>query len=526
MGAGAEEAIPRAHRSGRRRNRRDGGHSRQELFPTTEDRLEQADKRYAGGSIFRLPKHVVEMRFIRSVLFIVTLLLLHQKAEAGAWVRKNYFVPRDQWPRSFPAGAASVYLHYAGNYGTLPARDKATDTLWNLSSFLDTMALRPQYGSFTFTIVFEKGNVLDSAWRLDRKLRLLARCYRTGSNDRELLRIRDYDSTGKLLRTVSYNYLASIAANERSTAPDIQKAQTGRIHPALLRRNPVPYDNFDPALTIQDVWILSVGIDYYGAITFQSCVSDARSYVDFFKQTHYRTSQDSSAHSFHSFVLTDSMATKANILRALETIARDADESDIFIFNFSGQSNYLELDSLPKRNYFFTWEIAGRPDRPLNRRTGSTQGLSSLMFSLEELLQRMLLIPAQRQLVITEAGPSGEFKTELLRRVVAGARETAGILNKSRVLILPNDSGLDYTDCNEKTVKMGPIAYAISQLNLPSIDDFFNEERQNSIELQLKHTLYSCGISYANYLDVFFEKRFFKQYRSLFNEGETETARG
>ncbi|RYY89005.1 MAG: caspase family protein, partial [Chitinophagaceae bacterium] len=40
------------------------------------------------------------------------------------------------------------------------------------------------------------------------------------------------------------------------------------------------------------------------------------------------------------------------------------------------------------------------------------------------------------------------------------------------------------------------------------------------------HTLYSCGISYANYLDVFFEKRFFKQYRSLFNEGETETARG
>ncbi|RYY41642.1 MAG: caspase family protein [Chitinophagaceae bacterium] len=463
------------------------------------------------------------MRF-RARYFLLSLLLclLHQAAQAGVIARKNYFVPQQQWPSAIPRSATSVYLHYVGNYGSIPQDARNTDTIWHLQSFLDSIGKGGK--NISFTVAFAHKAVLDSAWRLDASLRLIERCHTIRSGG--LLRIRVEAKAGKPARTLSFNYLAWRKKTAETERPGYNHGAPTSIDPQMLQRYPIPIEYFDAAFTVGDLWILSIGIDDYADVLYRSCKSDARHLAEYFRRTQESTTLDSGATSVHTFFLADSMATKARILTALETIAGRAEESDIFIFNFSGESNYLELDSLPKRNYFFPWNVAGLPPNPRLRNPKEGQMLSSAMFSLEELLQRSLLIPAQRQLFITEAGPSGEFKIELLRRLVASSRESAGILNKSRVLLLPNEMGDDITRCSDSTIKAGPIAYAVGRLNLTSVSDFFEESQQSGIEFQLKQTLLGCDADYANYMDVFFEKRFFKQYRTLFSNDETEATRG
>src|SRR5690349_14072927 len=116
------------------------------------------------------------MRLLTRVLCILLICLLQHQARAGMLVRKNYFVAQSQWPTAVPRTASFLFLHYYGNYGSLPIDARSTDTIWNLKTFLDSVQ-GTRSNSVSYSVAFAHGGTLDSAWRLDGGLKLIERCH-------------------------------------------------------------------------------------------------------------------------------------------------------------------------------------------------------------------------------------------------------------------------------------------------------------------------------------------------------------
>ncbi len=91
-----------------------------------------------------------------------------------------------------------------------------------------------------------------------------------------------------------------------------------------------------------DLYIISVGIDEYQSKEFKLrfAKADAVSIADEFEKRGKETFE-----TIKKVVLLDNQATKSGIVNAFETIARDAQPDDVFIFNFAGigGTHYKEL---------------------------------------------------------------------------------------------------------------------------------------------------------------------------------------
>lgn len=265
------------------------------------------------------------------------------------------------------------------------------------------------------------------------------------------------------------------------------------------------------------VWILSVGIDDYGSIVFKNCKSDASSFIEFFKDQYRRLYKiDAEKPNFNSFLLLDKDATKDSIMKVLKIIASKASPKDYFIFNYSGESNTLPIDSVTSKTFFYPYEVTGEVYKPSNRNKNDTSDVKKQMLSLQIVQEHIQLIPAIRQLIISEAGPSAKFKSEFIKMLMQNSPEVASILNKNRVIIIPNNSGLDNFKCKGTNIAKGPINYFITSLDaLYNVYDIFNPKNAPALTYQLESPQYTCDYFFEQYFKVFFERDFLKEYNDI-----------
>jgi hypothetical protein len=270
--------------------------------------------------------------------------------------------------------------------------------------------------------------------------------------------------------------------------------------------------------------VLSIGIDDYGEVRWENSRSDATSMAehavkDFKKKFPYMGEWN-----VHEYVLLDSQATRRNIIAALQDIARRSAYNDYFVFNFSGQSNIYTADSVRFETYLHPYDITSSIYKPKKRFAQAPGSEIDQMISLKTLQEYVQQIQAQNQLFITEAGPSEQFRTELIQAMMQHSAEVASLVNKNRVIIVPKKFGIDATHCNGQKIPKGPINYAVTSMGEPyNLFDLFGEDdRADGYTYSLNRKQYECAF-YRNheYFDVFFERRFLKEYRELLGGGET-----
>ncbi|MEO7922554.1 MAG: caspase family protein [Chitinophagaceae bacterium] len=456
-----------------------------------------------------------------TVLLFLLFLSLSQAARGnGGFAGGTTLVlEKDQFPAAIKKlNPSKVYLLYSVTL-YLPKRYEGIflrgDTITNLKSFTDS-AGRSITG---FRLIYESKGNIDSVWQMDTKFRISGKAYPLAN---DLLHILAFDSTMQKVDEFIFNYGEKIAASatrgrsEGGTPTGLEK---------LLRRYEV-YTSYDRNnYVVSSLWILSVGIDDYVTRKYSACKSDAISYTEFFKKQFTRKNTVAGS-LVHEYVLLDKDATREAILNALKDISRKASFNDYFIFNFSGQSNSLTKDSTTYSTYFFPYDIIGSPDNPSNRDKSDKSAVFDNMISLNVLQEYIQSIRANNQLFISEAGPSKRFKTEFIKTLMQNSPEVASILNKNRVIIIPTNQGMDGVSCLGKIIEKGPINYYITSLDSGNIYNLFGTEYDaNQVAFRIKNKAYSCQSFDYEYFDIFFEKKFLKDYNEIF-DGENRQTRG
>lgn len=389
------------------------------------------------------------------------------------------------------------------------------DTITNLKRFTDSTG-----GNITgYRMVYENKERIDSVWEFDTKFRVEGKAYNLGF---DLLQIVVFDSTMKKIDEFVFNYGEKLAvSNTRGRSDDREMTNLEK----LLRRYQI-YTSYDRNnYSVASVWILSIGIDDYGTRQYDACKSDAVSYTEFFKKQFSAKNTSSVPGSiFHEYVLLDKNATKDSILAVLKEISRRSSFNDYFIFNFSGQSNSFTRDSATYATYFFPYDVTGFVDKPVNRNTRDTSSVFNNLISLNGLQEYIQSIRANNQLFISEAGPSGKFKTEFIKTLMQNSPEVASILNKNRVIIVPNGFGRDGVSCQGELFNKGPINFYITSLDSVNIYDLFGTEyAANQVAFRIKNKAYSCRSFGYDYFDIFFERKFLRDYKDIFEGGEGQT---
>ncbi|RYD97446.1 MAG: hypothetical protein EOP50_05705, partial [Sphingobacteriales bacterium] len=454
---------------------------------------------------------------LRSLVFLL-LILCGLNAHAGTYPTKYFVIAKDQLKLTATNTAPwGIFLKYKGpvSFGASTRKD----TIIDLKTFLDSLKLRRGIPEYNYLVLFQQDALLDSFWTLDQKMRVRGRAVNLKGSARkataqDYLRVSLWDSAGRRTNEFFFDLHKSELIGGRTRMPRNLEASF------LWERHIFP-TGFPVYGRLPAVYILSIGIDNYDTHFTRNCISDATAYKEYFQKLTRKQISDDRVDLFHSYLLTDSQATKSHILQVLREIANKAQEQDIFVFNFTGQSNYLNTDSTRPRNYFFPWDIKGRHNDPSLRNPAKGARLIDGLLSLQQVQEFVQQIAAQRQLLISESGPSGAFRQELLRTVLREGKEQASILNKSRVIIVPNQFGEDVTRCGDSLYAMGPIAYALTHLSLESPEDFFIEGKQHRIELALQTTLAGCRLFNEDYLSVLFERSFLKQYQDIFSDDAT-----
>jgi hypothetical protein len=425
----------------------------------------------------------------------------------------------DQYPAALKKNNPShVYVLYWGGLSLSRKYEGVClrgDTITNLKRFTDSVGQ-----SITgFRLVYTTKDRIDSVWEMDTKFRTIGKCYNL---DFDLLQVVVFDSVMHQVDEFIFNYGEKLAAGATRGRPDGREMTNLE---KLLRRYEIctSYDRNN--YSIASVWILSVGIDDYGTRKYDACKSDAVSYTEFFKKQFAAKKISSLAGSlFHEYVLLDKDASKDSILAVLKEISRRASFNDYFIFNFSGQTYSLTRDSVTYATYFFPYDVTGSLVQPLNRNTRDTSSVFNNLISLNVLQEHIQSIRANNQLFISEAGPSEKFKTEFIKTLMQNSPEVASILNKNRIIIVPNGIGLDGVSCQGERFNKGPINYYITSLDSLNIYDLFGSEYSaNQVAFQIKNKAYRCQSFGYDYFDIFFERKFLKDYKDIFEGGDGQT---
>ncbi|WP_316786718.1 caspase family protein [Pedobacter frigiditerrae] len=286
----------------------------------------------------------------------------------------------------------------------------------------------------------------------------------------------------------------------------------------VTKQNPNYYSNFpqylfeqnqsstEQGVTLAEIkpkgnaHIISVGISKYpktGKLSFLNCVADATSYNQYFTDQYKSVSETGNV---SSYLLTDSLATKKNILDAINKTMTSKPE-DYFVFNFSGYTVPLK-DSLGKQlTYFIPYGLKTLTDTAEIKKNGIS------LVQLKDLLQ---MIPANNQLFITEAGSTTNFQKEFIKNLIENSPTLAAISNKNRVFIVPKGAGMDNMVCNNRDIKHGPLNYYItnltSDLNIYGL--FENDLYINALKYAIGKAEADCDYIRSGYFDVFFEKNF------------------
>ena len=197
-------------------------------------------------------------------------------------------------------------------------------------------------------------------------------------------------------------------------------------------------------------------------------------------------------------------------MAVLKDIAGEAAFNDYFIFIFNCYGDLMNNDEVAYRTIFNPYDVLVKGGHLTNRDTNDTTEASKKCISLKILQEYFQSIPANNQLFISEAGPSEKFKSEFIKTLMQNSPEVARILNKNRIIIVPNGFGFENVKCHHSTIQKGPINYYISSLESANIFDLFNEKKAEKVAFAIKNKAYTCGSFNFNYFDIFFERKFLK----------------
>ena len=246
--------------------------------------------------------------------------------------------------------------------------------------------------------------------------------------------------------------------------------------------------------------IISVGISKYpktGKLSFLNCVADATAYNQYFTDQYKSLTETGIV---NSYLLVDSLATKKNILEAINKTMTSKPE-DYFVFNFSGYTVPLK-DSLGKQlTYFIPYGLKTLTDTTEIKKNGIS------LLQLKELLQ---MIPANNQLFITEAGSTTNFQKEFIKNLIESSPTLAALSNKNRVFIVPKGAGIDNMMCNNRAIEHGPLNYYLTNLttDLNIYGVFENDLYVNALKYAIGKAEAYCDYVQSGYFDVFFERSF------------------
>ena len=432
----------------------------------------------------------------------------------GIVVGGTFVLENTQYPSALKKhNPSTIYLIYSGALikSSWNAAFFRKDTVINLKGLIDST----KGGVKEYRLIFESHQQIDSVWQTDTKYRVTDKAFTRGEG---LMEIFAYDSIGKQIDKFVYNYSLKYreAGNE---VPELR---------SLLRQSKIYSISDRNRYSAGTAWVLSVGIDKYkGNVIPQNsnCQSDAVSYNNFFKQQYLKFMGASGVFYYNEYLLTGENATREAVLKALREIAAKAAPNDYFIFNFSGFSNLLSTDSLSYATYFFPYDKKGFSQGILKNGNENSAAINEQLISLKLLQEHIQLIQAKNQLFISEAGPSEKFKTEFIKTLMQNSPTVAGILNKNRVIIVPDKIGKDDISCNGITIKKGPINYFITSLDsTKNIYNIFNEgNKANEIAYEIKRKETFCHFFASGYFDVFFERKFLQQYNEIFGDGDGQT---
>lgn len=259
------------------------------------------------------------------------------------------------------------------------------------------------------------------------------------------------------------------------------------------------------------LFILSVGIsDYVGPYLFNNCDDDAKLFTRSVSKAFTRHSNNQ----IRSFELLNTAATKEAIIKAITTIALEANDNDVFAFFFAGFTNQPELTT---DTYAETWFYPATGKQvSIDNRNGF---LEKEVITLAELKRLFDYVKCDKQLLLTEAGPSKNFKREFVKSMIKTNPVIADIVKRNRVIVVPTSEGLDATNC-KVTIPHGPGLYYLTQIQEKGTDlfDLFSEKkalRQNVI-FRFNELQNQCGYPKYEYLSFFFEKEFVEDLQYYF----------
>ncbi len=453
-------------------------------------------------------------RFFKKELFALLLFVISGNkviAADGVRIETTYVVMKGQaHPEFTNYRYDDLIVLFSGNMGCMGNLEKymRKDTILNLRAFLDSV----KCGKLDYRLVYRNAkNEIDSVYQFDASYNLTDKAINLKKN---ILSLVTFGKKGEITDRFEFDY---------GEKYKLEKYNPGDLE--ILFRNYTVYTYTDRDLyNLASVWILSVGINDYVDVTYRNCITDAISTTDFFDRQYRKKYRNATEKHINRYVLLDSQATRENILSALRDIASKAGYNDYFIFNFSGQSSIFTKDSVNYTTYFFPFDIKGN-QRPLKRDPKAPGDVYDHMISLQLLQEYVQQIPAENQLFISEAGPSEKFKPEFIKALMQSSVEVASLLNKNRIIIVPDKFGWDATMCKDSTYQKGPINYLITSLpgNLNVYDLFGEVYKADKVVYHLKQKEYNCHFSEVEYFEVFFERRFLKEYREMLGTSDPVT---
>lgn len=281
------------------------------------------------------------------------------------------------------------------------------------------------------------------------------------------------------------------------------------------------------SLKVGKVWCVSIGIDDYKSkklAKLRNCESDAQSYNSYFKKQYYFKLYGDTLSNFKEYLLLGEKATKKAIIDALKDIASKASFDDYLILNFAGFTTRYNFDSTNASTYFFPFSNSPFYES-LEDKNISKHIADSLLISLRTLQEYIQLIPANNQLFISEAGSTDKFKIEFIKSLMQNSPAVASLLNKNRVIIVPNGFGADYVKCEGNRIDKGPINYYITSLDISAnIYDLFKPTlAATQLAYKIKSKEINCSSFTYNYFDIFFEKKFLQEYKEVFGDDDNQT---
>lgn len=263
--------------------------------------------------------------------------------------------------------------------------------------------------------------------------------------------------------------------------------------------------------TFTNLYVLSIGIDHYGDGTFDYCRADADRIGDFvrsqFMQMSFLSNRAPVVH-----VLLDDSASFDRINQLFHSMARQMKQSDIFVFNFAGCSVKLNNGDV---NFYLPGSYIAETFK-----TKEETDVRNPRFNLLQLKNWLNLLPAQRQLLVSEAGDGSDFALRL-QQVVMGTDPLESVLsNRNRVVATTSTLGFE-----NATLGGGALASFMMRLENTNVFDLFDANKRERVRTEL-YNIETGSVNFREniwnqyghsgyYTRIFFEAELLDQLRGF-----------